>query len=525
MSLISSIFSSATTVFFLALLLRAILLAWGIHQDTNSPIKYTDIDYYVFTDAARYISRGESPYSRATYRYTPLLAWLLYPTTWNGHWFHFGKVLFALSDLLAGWLIFVLLRQRKLSRERALKYASVWLLNPMVANISTRGSSEGLLCVLVMTLLWAFSAGHIATAGVLLGAAVHFKIYPFIYGISLIWALPSTRPWTSNTPLIHRTVDFFTNERLSLLLLSLMTFMGLNVLMYVLYGNVFVQHTFVHHLTRIDHRHNFSPYNTLLYLSSASPSAKNYSINDLVSAVQSSFVFVGILISLSTIKTLHPSTQTNLRYTSLSAFLIPFLRLQPFDTSRLAFLPQLSLSALLLPLLARHDLPATMLAQTLAFVTFNKVCTSQYFLWYLIFLPLYLPGSSLMSKPKLGLAVLGAWVAGQAVWLWQGYELEFLGRSAFVPGLWVASLGFFGVNCWILGIVVGDIMGGSSAVGGKGLGDVQEKESAREVQLDAVVGEPGPAVVTRSPDVTKGSRTRRRKDRPLSAGVSEGGSS
>lgn len=43
------------------------------------------------------------------------------------------------------------------------------------------------------------------------------------------------------------------------------------------------------------------------------------------------------------------------------------------------------------------------------------------------------------------------------MWLQQGYELEFLGKSTFVPGLWGASLAFFGVNCAILGIVVRDV--------------------------------------------------------------------
>lgn len=44
----------------------------------------------------------------------------------------------------------------------------------------------------------------------------------------------------------------------------------------------------------------------------------------------------------------------------------------------LAFIPQLFLSVLAIPfLLAKKDLASTMLAQTFAFVTFNKVCTSQ----------------------------------------------------------------------------------------------------------------------------------------------------
>lgn len=74
----------------------------------------------------------------------------------------------------------------------------------------------------------------------------------------------------------------------------------------------------------------------------------------------------------------------------------------------------------------------------------------------MIFLPLYLPRSSLLRNPRLGIAALSLWVLGQAAWLQQGYNLEFLGESTFFPGLWMASLAFFLVNCWILGIIIGD---------------------------------------------------------------------
>ncbi|KAL2844477.1 PIG-M-domain-containing protein [Aspergillus pseudodeflectus] len=421
----SSFFRSPSLVYGAAIGLRVILLFYGAWQDANSPVKYTDIDYMVFTDAARYVSRGDSPYARDTYRYTPLLAWMLLPTTWAiPGFFSFGKALFALSDVVAGWLVAKsLILTHQMSPERALKYASFWLLNPMVANISTRGSSEGLLGVLVIALLWAVLNRRITLAGILLGLGVHFKIYPFIYGVSIIWWLdntktsastsesraaePKTNPsTTTTTPVTAQILAFITPCRIRLTVVSLLTFAALNAGMYLRYGTPFLQHTYFHHLTRIDHRHNFSPYSTLLYLSAAADGTDGASGN--------------------------------------------------FES--LAFIPQLLLSVVLIPLvLGKKDLPGTMLAQTFAFVTYNKVCTSQYFLWYLIFLPFYLPTSSLLQKPRLGLLVAALWVAGQALWLQQAFYLEFLGVSSFVPGLFLASLGFFAVNAWILGIIVADV--------------------------------------------------------------------
>ena len=330
-----STFFTTSYVFVSAIALRVILTFYGLLQDQYSALPYTDIDYFVFTDAARYVYHGYSPYNRETYRYTPLLAWLLIPTAWPGTaWFSFGKVLFALADIIAGWLIVLVLRSPsggKMETERALKFASIWLLNPMVATISTRGSSEGLLGVMVVAILWAVLTRRIMFAGMLLGLSVHFKIYPFIYGISIIWYLEPSAEQTSKSQnsmqssIIQRLRAFVTPTRIKLLLSSLATFTALNAGMYAIYSTPFLTHTYLHHLTRIDHRHNFSPYNILLHLTSAVPPASG-----------------------------------SMRFESI------------------AFIPQLALSAVVIPLaLAKKDLAGTMLAQTFAFVAFNKVCTSQ----------------------------------------------------------------------------------------------------------------------------------------------------
>ena len=51
-----------------SLLLRLCLVVYGEVQDACSFIKYTDVDYLVFSDAARHVLAGDSPYMRLTYR-------------------------------------------------------------------------------------------------------------------------------------------------------------------------------------------------------------------------------------------------------------------------------------------------------------------------------------------------------------------------------------------------------------------------------------------------------------------------
>ena len=92
----------------LATLLRLLLIAYGQHQDSNMDVKYTDVDYRVFNDAARHVYEGGSPYLRHTYRYSPLLAYLMLPNImWSPS---IGKLIFVMFDIFAGYLIYCILR-------------------------------------------------------------------------------------------------------------------------------------------------------------------------------------------------------------------------------------------------------------------------------------------------------------------------------------------------------------------------------------------------------------------------------
>lgn len=107
---------------------------------------YTDIDYHVVTDAAEHVLKNASPYRRTTYRYTPLLAYLLTPNLWlDPRW---GKFLFSIANVFVGLLIGFILK----AEDRF--YALCWLYNPMSAVIATRGSYESIVAMLVLALVY-----------------------------------------------------------------------------------------------------------------------------------------------------------------------------------------------------------------------------------------------------------------------------------------------------------------------------------------------------------------------------------
>ncbi len=176
-------YASLKVVAVVAVFFRVVLLLYGEWQDDNFAVKFTDVDYHVFSDAARHVLDGQSPFLRSTYRYSPLLAFILTPN--HQLCFSFGKFLFVLCDILAGWIIYLFLTLRRVQRTKIIFSITLWLLNPLTATVSSRGNAESVLAFLVLLTLYLIISKHIIAAGICFGLSVHLKIFPIIYSLPL----------------------------------------------------------------------------------------------------------------------------------------------------------------------------------------------------------------------------------------------------------------------------------------------------------------------------------------------------
>ncbi|RWW42858.1 hypothetical protein BHE74_00051552 [Ensete ventricosum] len=135
----------------LSALLRLLLVCYGEWQDAHMEVRYTDVDYLVFSDAAAMVAAGRSPFERATYRYSPLLAYLLVPNSLlHPSW---GKLLFSAADLLVGLFVDAILKQRGVPEDLRLWSVAAWLFNPFTFTIGTRGNCEPIVCAVILWII------------------------------------------------------------------------------------------------------------------------------------------------------------------------------------------------------------------------------------------------------------------------------------------------------------------------------------------------------------------------------------
>jgi phosphatidylinositol glycan class M len=366
---------------YFAFAIRSALIFYGDYQDRSMEVKYTDVDYRVFTDAARHIWEDESPYNRHTYRYTPLLAWLLLPNVTLSPLF--GKFLFCGFDIIAAYLIYASIKGDGYGESWARKCAWLWLYNPLVMAVSSRGNADSIVVALVLATLSLYRERVFLLTGIAFGLAIHFKLYPVIFCLPMYVAL------TDKTG--FRGFFHVNSARVRLVAGTVVTLAVLTAICYSLYGMEFINEAYLHHLTRKDTRHNFSVYFYMLYLT---------------------------------------------------------VEEDDIGLSLITFVPQM---ILLLGLTKKfgniNDMPFCILCQTFVFVVYNKVCTSQYFLWYLAQLAIVLPQLRLTKSESLILLLL--WGFTQGSWLLPAYFLEFKGYNTF-QFIWIESMAFFCANVGIM---------------------------------------------------------------------------
>ncbi|XP_065556774.1 GPI mannosyltransferase 1-like [Artemia franciscana] len=231
---------------FYGFLVRILLILWSCIHDIYIEPKYTDIDYVIYTGAAKYITMGESPYNQETYRYTPLLAQILTANVYINN--ACGKIIFVIFDIGISWLIYKSVRYP----EYRLISALMWLYNPMVMAISTRGSSESVIVFLVLCSVYFLKRELYLLAGFFHGLAIHFKIYPLTYSPLIYFALGN------NILTANRKQSKF-------LLMTIITFLSFTASYYNFYGWEFLEETYFYHVYRQDPKHNFSVFWYIFY--------------------------------------------------------------------------------------------------------------------------------------------------------------------------------------------------------------------------------------------------------------------
>lgn len=346
-------------------------------------------------------------------------------------------------------------------------YSLFYLYNPFVISISTRGSSDCLIIFFILAMLVFLELEIYSIAGFLYGFAVHFKIYPIIYSPAIYLFIitrksklfrskvstrensefesdtASLKSFNSNNNknsfslfsfffkfftleyYLNFTYSIFSNSfsligtiynRFKIILyyffkyifnlkvitffsFAMITFFGLLGFFYILFGWKFLYEYLIYHVVRKDHRHNYSLFSYLMYIVYTSKLGKIFSL--------------------------------------------------------LAFLPQ-GILVLFCSMFLFNDLNLCLMIVTWVFVTFNKVVTAQYFLWYISLIPLIMPFNKMFKKKKTKcLIMFTIWLIFEVYWNSLSHNLEIKGVNQFLE-IWVLNIVFFLINSIIISQIVSE---------------------------------------------------------------------
>ena len=495
-------------------LLRLLFISIGSLIDSSNlvDLNYTDIDYYVLSDAALFVKRGLSPYLRFSFRYPPFFSFLLLGFDFSLFFFFFhipknwrydpyiiyiifislinsflgdhilfpnvGKVIFSLIDLMIGWIMYQLLLSKTNNNIKLSKFVSTigWLFNPYSIIISTRGSSDSIIILILLSLIWCLEmfsrsikqlhsppsllSTNIIQCGIFFGLSVYIRIFPIIFFPLIVHFIISSTVnkqqqevlENENHPSLFQLIkhEFHSIQQtsnplgLSSLVQSIMKsntvkslvlFVGSFLMFYfvVCLGSSYLwfgfesidQSLLFHITTRKDHRHNFSPWFYPIYLQLYHQ--KDGDLESCEGGLGMEYHDQDSLIENQTCSnSFDPFSSIlmgNDQILSIIAQFLPILVISifppHFPSSPRYNNKNSSASS------SSIDLISSLFLISFYFVTFNKVITAQYFLWYLSFVPFLIifhyEKTSLRSLITLG----GVWLAGIGNWLFSAYLLEF----------------------------------------------------------------------------------------------------
>lgn len=379
---------------------RLALLGYSIFHDSRiDHIKYTDIDYSVFTNGSRAVVEQRSPYDDTEYRYPPIVALLFVPNILL-ECDCFGKLLLIVVDILCGQLNYRLNIYQGTNRLNSKLYLLLWLLNPVTIAISTRGSFEPILTLLLLTSFHLLMSHEFILSGLVYGLAIHIRLYPIIYSICLFGYMIQKRPFLiTQSKLSYWFRTFSPNfSQVKFFTATLVSLSATCYISYLYYGQDYLEQSFIYHLKRKDLQHNFSVY---FYLYKLLPN--------------------------------HQEQLSRMAFISQAIGIIGFsFAYLSWDTNRRTKLRKLSFS---------------LFGTTFLFVSLNKICTSQYFTWYLAFIPLIL--DSLRLETQQAYSIVAAWFLSQANWLFFAYLLEYQ-KMDVIAHVGNSSILFLLSNLWIL---------------------------------------------------------------------------
>lgn len=403
--------------FIKGLVIRFIIIIISDLLESFNIFSYSDIDYTVFTDGAYYVSKNQSPFKRETYRYSPIMAYVMLPNIYIHR--TIGKYIFSICDVYSGYLIEALLRkQTKSKNENEFQFNScLQYYNPLSIIICTRGSSDSLVIFIILKIVILIEENKIFSAGLLFGFAVHFRIYPIIYSLCLFFYILFKGNNFDKVKYIKNdneykvltiVINFIKNglnsfqflievlmkkkkEPVLFVFVSVFIFLICNLIFYFIYGNEYIHEALLYHFIRKDHRHNYSLYNYMIYLTYTSSLSK--------------------IVSL------------------------------------LAFIPQMTL-ILVFSCIFFNNINFCLVLITMIFVHFNKVVTAQYFLWYFSLFPLIINQNSFFHKKK-GMICFGLWFIIEGIWNYYAHLLEYKRVNTFREMFYIEVL-FFGISSYII---------------------------------------------------------------------------